>query len=298
MTIQWTPEAIRALGATTDLPTLGEIFGLSTWRSREMAKTGEWEQAGIRILKMGSRYRVTVPSILDVLGVPGDDETPADGEPRRRRRDGQDNATALAAQATGTPTAPPPARPPRKPPSPLTSCLRETASSGPRPYARQPRPAPRGLSADRARRPRAGDGTGTTSARTAQDRHTPVPPKGESTDEQPRARTAPGHGERPAVRPAGTYPLHAPDRPRRARRRHPVLRRRHPVRRGGDTDERTRVRAERTRLRAGPAGVRAAAGRGRRGGGRPGARTARGPGGRLALRPRSPSVSPTRATGP
>ena len=78
MTIQWTPEAIRALGATTDLPTLGEIFGLSTWRSREMAKTGEWEQAGIRILKMGSRYRVTVPSILDVLGVPGDDETPGD----------------------------------------------------------------------------------------------------------------------------------------------------------------------------------------------------------------------------
>jgi hypothetical protein len=96
MTIQWTPEAIRALGATTDLPTLGEIFGLSTWRSREMAKTGEWEQAGIRILKMGSRYRVTVPSVLDVLGVPGGDETPGDDA-----GDGQDNATALAAQADG-----------------------------------------------------------------------------------------------------------------------------------------------------------------------------------------------------
>lgn len=96
MTIQWTPEAIRALGATTDLPTLGEIFGLSTWRSREMAKTGEWEQAGIRILKMGSRYRVTVPSILDVLGVPGDDGTPADGD---TPGDGQGNAPAPAAQA-------------------------------------------------------------------------------------------------------------------------------------------------------------------------------------------------------
>ena len=102
MTIQWTPEAIRALGATTDLPTLGEIFGLSTWRSREMAKTGEWEQAGIRILKMGSRYRVTVPSILDVLGVPGDDGTPADGETSGDGAgDGQDNAAALAAQADG-----------------------------------------------------------------------------------------------------------------------------------------------------------------------------------------------------
>jgi hypothetical protein len=108
MTIQWTPEAIRALGATTDLPTLGEIFGLSTWRSREMAKTGEWEQAGIRILKMGSRYRVTVPSILDVLGVPGDDGTPADGEtpradgtPRDGTSDGQDSGTVPLAQADG-----------------------------------------------------------------------------------------------------------------------------------------------------------------------------------------------------
>jgi hypothetical protein len=102
MTIQWTPEAIRALGATTDLPTLGEIFGLSTWRSREMAKTGEWEQAGIRILKMGSRYRVTVPSILDVLGVPGDDGTPADGETLGDDAgDGQDNATVPLAQAGG-----------------------------------------------------------------------------------------------------------------------------------------------------------------------------------------------------
>jgi hypothetical protein len=108
MTIQWTPEAIRALGATTDLHTLGEIFGLSTWRSREMAKAREWEQIGIRILKMGSRYRVTVPSILNVLGVPGDDGTPADGETPGRDGTpgdgtgagaGQGNATALAAQA-------------------------------------------------------------------------------------------------------------------------------------------------------------------------------------------------------
>src|SRR5690242_15439416 len=76
MTTQWTPEAIRALGATTDLPTLGSIFGLSTWRSRQMAHTGEWEQAGIRILKIGRRYRVPVPTILDVLGdgkAPGTD---------------------------------------------------------------------------------------------------------------------------------------------------------------------------------------------------------------------------------
>src|SRR5215471_672464 len=67
MTSQWTPEAIRALGATTDLPTLGSIFGLGRWRSYQMAHTGEWEQAGIRIIQIGARYRVTVQSILAVL---------------------------------------------------------------------------------------------------------------------------------------------------------------------------------------------------------------------------------------
>lgn len=74
MSSQWTPEAIRALGATTDLPTLGSIFGLGRWRSYQMAHTGEWEQTGIRIIRIGARYRVPVQSILDVLsqgGAPG-----------------------------------------------------------------------------------------------------------------------------------------------------------------------------------------------------------------------------------
>ena len=37
----WTAEAIRALGATTDLQTLADIFGCSGWSSRKMARTGE-----------------------------------------------------------------------------------------------------------------------------------------------------------------------------------------------------------------------------------------------------------------
>lgn len=68
---QWTPEAIRALGATTDLPTLGSIFGVSRWRAYQMAHTGEWKQAGIRIVPIGTKYRVTVQSILEVLGDAG-----------------------------------------------------------------------------------------------------------------------------------------------------------------------------------------------------------------------------------
>ena len=64
----WTPEAIRALGVTTDLPTLGKIFRISRTRAYQMAHTGEWEQAGIRIVPLGSRYVVAVQSVLEVLG--------------------------------------------------------------------------------------------------------------------------------------------------------------------------------------------------------------------------------------
>ena len=64
----WTPESIRALGVKTDLPTLGKIFGISRTRAYQMAHTGEWEQAGIRIVPLGSKYVVAVQSILEVLG--------------------------------------------------------------------------------------------------------------------------------------------------------------------------------------------------------------------------------------
>jgi hypothetical protein len=64
----WTPEAIRALGPTTDLPTLGAIFECSRWKSYQMAQKNEWEKVGIKIVPIGSKYRVVVQSILDVLG--------------------------------------------------------------------------------------------------------------------------------------------------------------------------------------------------------------------------------------
>ena len=96
MTSQWTPEAIRGLGATTDLPTLGSIFGLGRWRSYQMAHTGEWEQAGIRIIRIGARYRVTVQSILDVLGNGSAPDTDTDGRsalfPRHSRPGTQQTA--------------------------------------------------------------------------------------------------------------------------------------------------------------------------------------------------------------
>ena len=68
MSSQWTPEAIRALGPTTDLPTLGSILGVSRWKAYQMAQAGEWDQVGIRIVPIGAKYRVAVQSILEVLG--------------------------------------------------------------------------------------------------------------------------------------------------------------------------------------------------------------------------------------
>ena len=65
---KWTPEAIRALGPTTDLPTLAAIVECSRWKSYQMAQHGEWERIGIKVLSIGSKYRVVVQSILDVLG--------------------------------------------------------------------------------------------------------------------------------------------------------------------------------------------------------------------------------------
>ena len=65
---RWTAEAIRALGAITDLQTLAGIFECSLWMSRKMARTGEWERQGIKLIRIGVHYRVGVGSILDVLG--------------------------------------------------------------------------------------------------------------------------------------------------------------------------------------------------------------------------------------
>ena len=145
MTIQWTPEAIRALGATTDLPTLGEIFGLSTWRSREMAKTGEWGQAASASSRWAagtaspSRPSWTSWASRATTELPQTAKTPettpatarTTPRPSRPRR-------------TGTPTAPPRARPPRKRPSPLTSACgkRTTPARDHTPASPGRRPAP------------------------------------------------------------------------------------------------------------------------------------------------------------
>ncbi len=102
---KWTAEAIRALGATTDLQTLADIFGCSGWSSRKMARTGEWERQGIKIFRIGAHYRVGVQSILDVLGFgSGDFSTPGTaqaGELDQAGENAADSAVTRARESVG-----------------------------------------------------------------------------------------------------------------------------------------------------------------------------------------------------
>ena len=99
----WTVEAIRALGAITDLQTLAGIFGCSGWSSRKMARTGEWERQGIKIFRIGAHYRVGVQSVLDVLGVSSGDLSASGTAPAGELGPvGRDAADSAVIQASGS----------------------------------------------------------------------------------------------------------------------------------------------------------------------------------------------------
>ena len=64
----WTIEAIRGLGATIDVETAGAILGIGRSKSYELAKADEFP---VRILRIGRRYLVPTPAILELLGIGG-----------------------------------------------------------------------------------------------------------------------------------------------------------------------------------------------------------------------------------
>ncbi|WBB78548.1 DNA-binding protein [Micromonospora sp. WMMD882] len=70
----WTVERIRALGAVTDVVTVGEIFGMSRSSAYELARR---DRLPVPVLRVGSRYRVSVAAILTALGVPSEPPPPA-----------------------------------------------------------------------------------------------------------------------------------------------------------------------------------------------------------------------------
>lgn len=68
----WTIEAIRSLGATVDVETAGAILGIGRSKSYKLAKAGEFP---VRILRIGRRYLVPTPPILELLGLAVDNHS-------------------------------------------------------------------------------------------------------------------------------------------------------------------------------------------------------------------------------
>jgi len=62
----WTVEAIRGLGATTDVETAAAILGIGRTKAYELAKADEFP---VRLIRVGRRYLVAVPSLMGLLGV-------------------------------------------------------------------------------------------------------------------------------------------------------------------------------------------------------------------------------------
>lgn len=68
---RWTPEAVRALGVRTDVPTAGEIIaGLGRDESYRAVKRGAFP---VPVLRVGHRLVVPVQPILDLLGLSRED---------------------------------------------------------------------------------------------------------------------------------------------------------------------------------------------------------------------------------
>jgi hypothetical protein len=61
----WTIEAIRALGATTDVRTAGAILGIGRTKAYEMVREGNFP---VPVLRLGRRILVPTLPILTLLG--------------------------------------------------------------------------------------------------------------------------------------------------------------------------------------------------------------------------------------
>ena len=61
----WTIEAIRGLGATTDIQTAGAILGIGRTKAYEMVREGNFP---VPVLRIGRRIVVPTPPILTLLG--------------------------------------------------------------------------------------------------------------------------------------------------------------------------------------------------------------------------------------
>jgi hypothetical protein len=68
-----TLDELRALPATTDLPTAARALGLGRTKAYELAKTDRFP---CRILRIGGTYRIPTADLLRYLGLPPGDTGP------------------------------------------------------------------------------------------------------------------------------------------------------------------------------------------------------------------------------
>jgi hypothetical protein len=64
----WTVQAVRELGLTTDVETAGAVLGIGRTKAYELAQVGEFP---VKILRVGRRYLVPTPALLELLGAAG-----------------------------------------------------------------------------------------------------------------------------------------------------------------------------------------------------------------------------------
>ncbi|QGW24258.1 MULTISPECIES: DNA-binding protein [unclassified Dietzia] len=69
--MKWTPEAIRDLGARTDIKTACSVLGISYSLGYQLVRE---EQFPVKTLRLGNRIIVPVRGLLDVLDI---DEAPS-----------------------------------------------------------------------------------------------------------------------------------------------------------------------------------------------------------------------------
>jgi predicted DNA-binding transcriptional regulator AlpA len=70
----WTPDTVRALGLTTDLPTAAQIIGIGRSLAYDLAKVDKFP---VRILRIGGRVVIPVADLLQYLGAsPEHDDGP------------------------------------------------------------------------------------------------------------------------------------------------------------------------------------------------------------------------------
>lgn len=69
MTAPLSRAQILELPPTIDLPTLGRALGLSEPVIRERARLGELEPLGIKVVRLGAKYRVVTASLWAFLGL-------------------------------------------------------------------------------------------------------------------------------------------------------------------------------------------------------------------------------------